>query len=293
MNFWRRATRADAEAVELFLRGREAEAAGLIARLLEGSRIRIPAVFGRAGLWIAAEAGGPVRACVLGLAGGLWFVQLPKGEAGGMAEALGSSSRRPGVPAPRPHSVIGPRSSVEIFEEALGLRPAYVVDYRLMKRGAFAAAEARRARVPIRVEQAGGPQLAELLPLQAAYEREEVVTPLRGFDAEACRAYLARNLAVELIVAARLEEGGRLVGKAGTNARAFSLDQIGGVFVEPSLRGKGIGAEMMSVLLGLTAREGRGASLFVKKDNLSALGLYEGLGFAWVDDFRASYHLPR
>jgi hypothetical protein len=83
------------------------------------------------------------------------------------------------------------------------------------------------------------------------------------------------------------------VGKAATNARAFTLDQIGGVFVEPEYRGRGIAGAMMAYLLGITAKEGRGASLFVKKDNKPALALYERLGFAPIDDFRASYYLPR
>ncbi|HUX38993.1 MAG TPA: hypothetical protein VMV44_13920, partial [Rectinemataceae bacterium] len=266
MKHWRRAGKADLAGVEKFLRGRESRAAGLIARLHGEAGLRLPSIFGLSGLWIRTEAEGPVEAAALGLAGGLWFVQLPSGgsDAAGLALALAETSRRPAFAAPRPSSIIGPASSVAAFEAALGLRPAHVVDYDLMERGPWPREEsapqeggfgpdssasladqaATRSRAAIGLWKAGPADLGELLPLQAAYEMEEVVTPLRGFDEEACRSFFARNLALELIVAARLQEGGRCVGKAGTNARAFTLDQIGGVFVLPELRGRGIAAAM-------------------------------------------------
>lgn len=312
---WRRATKADAEAVEVFLRSRESRAAGLIARLLGEGRLRIPSLFGATGLWIRSEGEGPVEAATLGLVGGLWFVQLPAGakSAAGLALALEEASRKPGFAPPKPTSVIGPASSVAAFEAALKLASYHAVDYRLMERAAWgigAPAPDCEPRCPISLWKATPADLGELLPLQEAYEKEEVVTPLRGFDAESCRAFLARNLAVELIVAARLsgtaladggpdrgagsgEFFGRAVGKAATNARAFTLDQIGGVFVEVEYRGRGIAVALMAFLLGITAKEGRGSSLFVKKGNAPALSLYERLGFDLVDDFRASYQLPR
>ncbi len=327
---WRRATKADAGAVEAFLRSRESRAAGLIARLLSEGRLRIPSPLGPSGLWIREEVGGfdaghgaegragAIQAAVLGLSGGLWFVQLPEGgrNAAGLALALEEASRKPGFGAPpKPLSVIGPASSVAAFEGALGLSAAHRVDYILMERGAWgspSAAPLSEAKVPLSLWKASPADLDELLPLQEAYEKEEVITPLRGFDAESCRSFLARNLAAELIVGARLAPGagasrvdrggdgprgalpaGRAIGKAATNARAFTLDQIGGVFVEPGFRGRGVARAMMAFLLGSTAKEGRGASLFVKKGNTPALVLYERLGFAPIDDFRASYHLPR
>ena len=345
---WRRATKADAGAVEAFLRSRESRAAGLIARLLSEGRLRIPSPLGPSGLWIREEVdgfdasrgaegragaegrvgvearasaegrAGAIQAAVLGLSGGLWFVQLPEGgrNAAGLALALEEASRKPGFGAPpKPLSVIGPASSVAAFEGALGLSAAHRVDYILMERGAWgspSAAPPSEAKVPLSLWKASPADLDELLPLQEAYEKEEVITPLRGFDAESCRSFLARNLAAELIVGARLAPGagasrvdrggdgprgalpaGRAIGKAATNARAFTLDQIGGVFVEPGFRGRGVARAMMAFLLGSTAKEGRGASLFVKKGNTPALVLYERLGFAPIDDFRASYHLPR
>lgn len=299
---WRRAVKADAEAVEAFLRGRESRAAGMIARLLGERGLRIPSSLGPTCLWLRREAEGAVEAAALGLAGGLWFVQLPEGgrSAAGLGAAFADASRKPGFAPPKPASVIGPASSVAAFEAALGLSPAHVVEYRLMERapwGLGAPAPICEPRCQVSLWRASPVDLGELLPLQEAYEKEEVVTPLRTFDAEACRAFLARNLAVELIVGARLAEDsrgkGRAVGKAATNARAYSLDQIGGVFVEPDYRSRGIAAAMMVFLLGITAKEGRGSSLFVKKGNAPALALYERLGFDLVDDFRASYHLPR
>ena len=299
---WHRAVKAEAEAVEAFLRQRESRAAGLISRLLGTGRLRIPSLLGPTGLWVRSERGGPVEAAALSIVGGLWFVQCPEGakSAEGLAPALEEAARKSAFAPPKPASVIGPASSVAAFESALRLSPAHVVEYRLMERAAWgpdAPAPDREPRVPITMWKASPADLGVLLPLQEAYEKEEVVTPLRDFDAESCRAFLARNLAVELIVAARLAKGAGgespVVGKAATNARAFTLDQIGGVFVEPAYRNRGIAAAMMGFLLGLTAKDGRGSSLFVKNGNAPALALYERLGFGFVDDFRASYHLGR
>jgi predicted GNAT family acetyltransferase len=79
------------------------------------------------------------------------------------------------------------------------------------------------------------------------------------------------------------------VAKAATNAHAFSLDQIGGVFVAPPYRRRGYGEAVVLELLGRLAGEGKGAALFVKKGNEAARGLYDGLGFEALGPFRADY----
>jgi len=138
-----------------------------------------------------------------------------------------------------------------------------------------------------RTRLAGPADLDELYPLQEAYEKEEVLTLIHRFEPAATRAALARSLEERIVVAA--EVGGFLVGKAGTNARAFGLDQVGGVYVAPPYRGRGIGRALMEDLLGRLASEGRGASLFVKTHNEPARGLYSSLGFEDLADFRADY----
>ncbi|MBL8967357.1 MAG: GNAT family N-acetyltransferase [Spirochaetaceae bacterium] len=158
-----------------------------------------------------------------------------------------------------------------------------------------------------RVRRADPGDLEALYPLQEAYEREEVLTALHRFDPAGCRAALARSLAEQLLVAGELGRGGAagggesangamrdfvgggLVAKAGTNARSFLLDQIGGVYVEPRRRGRGYGRAVMEGLLAELASAGRGAVLFVKPRNAAAMGLYAALGFVEIGDYRADY----
>jgi uncharacterized protein len=85
------------------------------------------------------------------------------------------------------------------------------------------------------------------------------------------------------------EEGGVIVAKAGTNARGFGVDQIGGVYTLPARRGRGLGYALMVALLAEIGAEGRMPALFVKPGNAPARALYRGLGFRDIGDYRADY----
>ena len=82
---------------------------------------------------------------------------------------------------------------------------------------------------------------------------------------------------------------GRPVAKAGTNARGWNWDQVGGVFVIPELRGSGFGRIVMKHLIAAISKDGKSPCLFVKESNPAALALYNGLGFADRGAFRISY----
>jgi predicted GNAT family acetyltransferase len=123
--------------------------------------------------------------------------------------------------------------------------------------------------------------------LQEAYEREEVLTPIHDFNRAACRASLARALERQIVLAA--EEGGVLVGKAGTNARGFGVDQVGGVYTLPERRGRGVASALMAALLAEIGSSGKKPALFVKPTNAPARALYRSLGFEDIGDYRADY----
>ena len=294
MKRWRRATQADLAALEVFLRGREVEAAGFIGRILREGRLRLTAP-PQGGIWIREDLDAGVVAALLGLPGGVWYPQLPAGagDTEGLAAAF-DARPTPLFSGPiRPTTVIGPAGSVRTFEDCLRLVPDLSVPYRLMSRGPYYAPEdARNNYEDMVVERCGAGAVEALFPLQKAYEGEEVLTPLHVFDAEGCRAFLAKSLREQLVFAMGREPG-RFVAKAGTNARAFTLDQIGGVFVLPELRGRGLGRALMEALLAFTGRDGRGSSLFVKTTNVAAFALYRGLGYDTGDDFLADYLTPR
>jgi uncharacterized protein len=301
---WRRAVAADIPALSEFLKADEERRVGFSGRLLrddlrQGRSLRLPTPL-RGAVWIldagsvddAAGASAPRPSRAIGGAllchpSRLAFPIFPAGagEDRGLALLAGSFS---------PASILGMASDVARYESVFGLRPDASVDYRLMS---LAVPASRAAEAPppaslpgLSLRRATLADLEALLPLQEAYEREEVLTPVHGFNRAACRASLARTLERQLVFAAW--EKGTAMAKAGTNARGFDVDQVGGVYTLPSRRGRGIAAALMSLLLADIREAGKRPSLFVKPGNAPALALYRGFGFEDLGGYRADYFAP-
>jgi predicted GNAT family acetyltransferase len=127
-----------------------------------------------------------------------------------------------------------------------------------------------------------------LFVLQAGYEKEEVIPRGAEFNPAACRLTLQHLMEEDQILAAELE--GRLVGKINLSARSFSRCQIGGVYVHPDYRGRGIARRMIAEFIRPLLARGWGITLFVKKNNSAARAVYRGLGFEFCADYRISYY---
>ncbi|GHV61850.1 hypothetical protein AGMMS49587_07060 [Spirochaetia bacterium] len=130
--------------------------------------------------------------------------------------------------------------------------------------------------------------MADLLPLQAGYEQEEVLPRGAVFDPASSRAALEHILAHEHILGAELD--GRIIAKANTSAKSFTRYQIGGVYVHPDYRGRGIATRLCAELFRDLLLTGKGLSLFVKKQNPAARSVYRSLGFEFLADYRISYY---
>ena len=127
-----------------------------------------------------------------------------------------------------------------------------------------------------------------LAALQAAYEQEEVMPSASEFSAAASRLNTERIFAKEQIYAAEID--GRLIGKINTNAATFTRYQVGGVYVLPEYRGRGIARRMAGEFITELSAQGRGISLFVKKSNTAARNVYLSIGFEIFGDYRISYY---
>jgi ribosomal protein S18 acetylase RimI-like enzyme len=299
---WRRASAADIPALSAFLQADEEKRVGFSGRLIravgEGEpELRLPSAL-RGSVWMleGEPAGGraaALRGALLCHPSRLAFPIFPD-DADGVGDrglALLASSFSPA-------SVLGMASDVERYESAFGLRAKASVAYRLMRladpnsAGAAPPAAGDPAERPasgpkLALRRAGPADLDELLPLQEAYEREEVLTSLHSFNRAACRASLARALERQLVFAAW--EDGVAVAKAGTNARGFGVDQVGGVYAMPERRGRGLASALMALLLSSIREAGRRPALFVKPGNAPARALYRSLGFEDLGDYRADY----
>ena len=275
---WRKLPRDEYHKAELFLRAREKFCVGASARFLG------------------------LREC----RGHVWYLSGPEAEISALLLHCKQFlypvfDNNTNIPCPRffnrflgkipIHSVQGLLGDVELLEalmEVQGYWAADRIDYALMGLDKAPRPESLRAgplglvlRVPLPGDE------TFLFNLQSAYEQEEVLPRNAVFNPAACRLNLQNILASERFLVAELN--GQVVGKINTSAESFTRYQIGGVYVRPDCRGRGIAEKMTAFFARDLMSSGKGISLFVKKHNNAALKVYRRTGFNELADYRISY----
>jgi ribosomal protein S18 acetylase RimI-like enzyme len=194
----------------------------------------------------------------------------------------------------RIHAVQGLREEALALEAALaeaGLETVDTIDYDLMTLDGEPAAANFRAGPPgLILRRPDAVDTDALFELQAGYEKEETLPRGSTFNAAACRLNLQQILGENQILAAELD--GRLVGKINVSLNSFTRCQIGGVYVHPAYRGLGIARRMTAEFIRPLAAQGRGITLFVKKNNPAARSVYLRTGFRPLAGYRISYYPP-
>jgi len=188
------------------------------------------------------------------------------------------------------HSLQGRKEDMLIMEaalEKLGLYAEEKLDYDLMCID-HPPSHFYTPCAEVTFRKPGSADLDALAALHAAYEREEVLPSASEFSAAASRLNIERIFAKEQIYVAEL--GGRLIGKINTNASTFTRCQVGGVYVLPEYRGRGIARRMAGEFITGLVAKGRGISLFVKKTNAAARRVYQRIGFEILGDYRINYY---
>ncbi|SIQ92190.1 Acetyltransferase (GNAT) family protein [Alkalispirochaeta americana] len=188
----------------------------------------------------------------------------------------------------RPRTIMGAEAHVEALTALLGANPRTWVNYDLLSLSPPDYPRRMPAPRDISIVRPRPDQWRSLLQLQIAYEIEEVLLPGTRPAPEHSKTSLIDSLTCQRVLVAVCQ--GDVIGRVATNARGMGTDQIGGVYTVPSWRGRGIARLLMTHLLADLAREGRRASLFVKKDNTAARRLYDGLHFSFVSPYRISYY---
>jgi predicted GNAT family acetyltransferase len=190
------------------------------------------------------------------------------------------------------HAVQGLRKDILVLEEimaGLGRESADMIDYNLMTLDWRPAAETLRTGPPgLTIRTPEFREIENILPLQAAYEQEEVLPQGSSFNMAACRLNLEHIFKDHRILVAELDR--QIVAKANTSALSFTHAQIGGVFVRPEYRGRGIARRLCAELAWTLKNSGWNLSLFVKKRNRSAQKAYHAVGFRPIADYRISYY---
>lgn len=286
MSAWSAAGPRSLAAIRGFLERREWSCCSLSSRVSAAGKVSpIPP---RGGSFLVHASGAGEDS-----ADGLFLVD----GAGCLYPALGDSPRESDrelvaladIGARRLSACMGLSSDVARIEGAAGIASLAGGDYHLM---ALGPGEALRRENPpfagLEAVRPGKGDLPSILPLQLAYEKEEVLAPIHAADARATKAGLSASLSSQAMLLARYR--GRFIAKAQTNARGMSWDQLGGIYVEPGFRARGLGGWLVSALCAALAAEGRGLTLFVKKANAPAIAVYRRLGFAFRESYRISYY---
>ncbi|MDR2143283.1 MAG: GNAT family N-acetyltransferase [Treponema sp.] len=193
------------------------------------------------------------------------------------------------------HAAQGIARDMELLEPVFsgcGLIPSETIDYDLMEMDHTRMISPNRTYpAGLRLRVPGPEDTDALFPLQAGYDQEEVLPRAAVFSPAVCRKNLEAIISTGLILAA--EHEGRLVGKINVNAESFTRLQIGGVYVAPDCRGRGIGGALIAGFIRFFAFRGKYFSLFVKKQNAAARRLYDRAGFSKLADYRISYYMSR
>jgi len=278
---WQKMKNADIPAVEKLLRANEDNYVNACGKFLARGESNEP-------VWLLRSLNNEISAIIVNARSALMPVlcgvkEIPKpGFLGGFLNLK------------KIHSVQGLKSEVILLDEAMektGRRAADGYDYDLMTLDSMQAMERK-----VRKKETGNlvlrvPQMTDLDALsllQEGYEKEEVIPKGSVFCSAASRVNAAGIIASRLVLAAELD--GRLVGKININAVSFTRYQIGGVYVHPDFRGRGIAGKMTNEFTAFLLSQGRGVTLFVKKVNIAARRLYLNLGFVIKADYRITYY---
>ena len=193
-------------------------------------------------------------------------------------------------------SLIGPGEALDRVAMMLELKPLETRKFLLMRLQTRSSPGALPERFSLgskpsalkgefEIRRATIRDFSKLCSLHEAYEREEIGSR-EPFFAASLPERIIRILRKQLAVVAIID--GTIVGKANTNARGLGIDQLGGVYVSPEARRRGLGFFMVESLASHLSSLGRGICLYVRPENEAARRLYIKLGFVEAGTY-ASY----
>ena len=188
------------------------------------------------------------------------------------------------------HSLQGLKKEVTALEKViLTKKPLEIIDYHLMSLDVPPNKKEFSPNIPnLKLIT---PKLADIdaiVPLQAEYEKEEVLPKGAVFSPASSRVNTANIIAKGQVLAAEID--GRFIGKINVSAVSFTRYQVGGVYVYPDYRGKGIAGAMTYEFISSLISQGRGVTLFARKSNTAACRLYLSLGFKKIKDYCIIYY---
>lgn len=282
---WYTARERQLEEITTMLRSREWSCVSFSERLLHGGRPSLPPRV-RERVIYYRDSDAQMAGAILQSFTGVYLPCLPRPERWDrqLTARLADRLRRGSLSNAM---VMGAEDDVRLVESAIASRPAHAVDYLLLLCEQPLPAT-RTAPDWFQIRRAEESDCRLLAPLQLSYEEEEVLLPGRSLNAAATLRGLRTRLRTQEVYLAHIN--GQPIGMAGTNARGFDYDQIGGVFTVGRYRNRGVSRALMARLARSAACAGRRLCLFVKPSNAAAIRIYQQMGFVRRDDFRITYY---
>lgn len=152
---------------------------------------------------------------------------------------------------------------------------------------AFPGAKAARLRMMVRAPGTPSPGAGGAVRRLERAHRAALVELTSSYDTSELAAYAGLDPETEPMWGAF--QGDRLVGVARAAVRLTGIWVVGGVFVEPPSRGRGLGLALVGAVVAEAERAGARTGLYARDDARAAVRLYERLGFrevgqrSWLD----------
>jgi len=127
-----------------------------------------------------------------------------------------------------------------------------------------------------------------LIPIQEAYEKEEVLIDEQDFNPLMSKIVLKKNISEKNVYATFFKN--KIVAKAAINADGRTCVQLGGVFTLPDFRNLGFAEYLIKKLVAEKSSIGKKIVLFVRPKNIAANTLYKRCGFLSFAKFKISYY---
>lgn len=184
----------------------------------------------------------------------------------------------------RVHGVLGLSSDVEFLDSILFNRIRGINNYLILHRP---IKEILSINKNLNIKKASVHDLNRLIPLEYAYQKEEVLLNPDDLNKRATKENFRNKLKKDDTY---YIDSNIPLAKASTTFKSLNYVLIGGVFTWEEKRSQGYGTELLSYLLNDQLSKGFSGALFVKKDNKAALHIYEKLGFVEEKPYKINYY---
>ena len=290
---WRRTTDRNFNGVFDFLIKNETASIAVFNRMMRPDKAKetwwVPPR--RNGILLSMEYQGKVIAAALISRNGLLLPVFGDAPSAFAAETLVREIRALRQPLT---TVMGMKKHVDMLARNIGDAVGARVDYYYMLNRYPDIIKAQiekdsifRSDDGLKIRLAGEKDCDRLFELHREYELEEVLLDKSTFRPDFSYMYLKQILRNEIVY--MLELDGQAIAKCNSNARSPGFLQIGGMFTKKEFRNKKYKSLILNSLMLHTADLKKHSALFVKKDNKTAIRLYEKTGFSGIDEYTIIY----